>query len=281
MSLSELDWPILNREGFFPGPTETEKIFYARVAETHKLLTNQTLRQNIPAEFNKFSKPTQNSLKITLELFGVAPSWAAIVYDNFKLAPWHGAVTWLFTDDNSNIYLPLIQLKAKMKTKSRYLIYHRDEIIAHELLHASRACLKSHRFEELIAYKSSKNKFRRWFGALFSHEIEAKLFVISTLISAIATLFSAFFLFLPLIMILLLALRLSSSHIKYFRARRKLEQILVNPRFADHVIFRLTDDEINQFAQLKVNHINQYINKMRSSSFRWQFLLSIYKLKGS
>lgn len=97
-------------------------------------------------------------------------------YSNKGLLPWQGGAT--FIDEDKIV----IQLRKAYERKEKiYGIYPKEEIIAHELVHAKRMHLDEPCFEEILAYRTSSSPFRRYFGPLFRSSFESVLFLLSFL----------------------------------------------------------------------------------------------------
>ncbi len=95
-----------------------------------------------------------------------------INYSNKGLRFWEAGCTW---SDGS------IQLRKVFEKKRVWLLYSRDEIIAHEQVHAKRLHLEEPVFEEILAYRTSKSRFRRYWGPIFRTPKESLLFALTLL----------------------------------------------------------------------------------------------------
>lgn len=87
-----------------------------------------------------------------------------------------GCAFYLYPD-----FFALFIIRRAFATRSRWLIYSRRELLAHELCHVARIGLGSHRYEEVFAYQTSTSAFRRLAGSIFRGQWEALWFVGSTL----------------------------------------------------------------------------------------------------
>lgn len=116
-------------------------------------------------------------------LFDVDIDSVPIEYSAKGLRPWEGAVTWI---ENGQAR---IQLHPRLKTGSLFFgLYSRDEILAHELVHALRAHLNAPRYEEYLAYWTSPHPWRRLLGPLFEKTWEAPLLIASFLLPPVGAL---------------------------------------------------------------------------------------------
>ena len=143
------------RRGLIRGPREDEEAFARRCAQCQPIAGEEWAIAH----------------RRTQELFGFTVDWVPLTYSNQKLPFWEGAATWI-----SETGLPHIQLRKAFK-KGRHLGYSRDEILAHESVHAARMAFDEPRFEEIIAYQTSKSPLRRFFGPLFRRTWESALFM--------------------------------------------------------------------------------------------------------
>ena len=132
----------LYARGIFPGPGEEEAAFIARASKL---------------ESCGFVCPNVKQLYIC------APDWLRISYSNKNLTPFEGGATWI---DEANI--PSVQLRKELEKGSYLRLYKRDEIIAHEAVHAMRMAFNENQFEEILAYSTSKSAVRRFSGPHFN-----------------------------------------------------------------------------------------------------------------
>ncbi len=163
--------------------------------------------------------------------------------------------------------------------KKRWLIYDRDELLAHELCHVARIGLQSNIFEENFAYKTASSRFRRKVGGMFRGPFDAFLLLGSTLILLLSQVTKTFFLpgldvayFWGVVGLAVLSLgtRHLSACLKFRKCLKKLAG--VSPDFFLAVAFRCTDTEIHQLASGKVGDIRSWINSRTTDSLRWQVI---------
>lgn len=214
----------------------------------------------------------------TLALFDFAADWVKAFYSKKQLPFWQGAVTWLG-------YPPLIQLHPNFKKGSYLKLYQRDEVLAHEAVHAMRLPLASKRFEEHFAYQTSKSAWRRWLGPLFHTSKESSLFLLLLLCSVLASYLLIWAPALTLLKLLIalpwLALaygliRLSLEHRTLRTCEKNLRDVIRNPQKARALMVRLTDQEIATFAALSSAHILAYALLEQERSLRWRQLFLAY-----
>lgn len=277
-----------NSQGIFPIPNECEQGFVQRA----KTLLEDAPKENRKADF------VQSLLK---EVYDIAPSWVPIIFDDKGLHFWEAGCTWYENDINTGY----IQLKKKLEEKKTlFAIYDRDEILAHELVHAVRLPLQSKRFEEIFAYLVSwyiakkKNQgicskffilFRTTFGPLFFTPFETSSFLLLTLITTFCTLFIPFFSFgtdldyllsftccIPLVALSFFLVRLCTTWMRFWQCKNNIcsfYQKSIDMHNALAIMVRLSDEDIMKIATFKKN-IEQ--NKENDCSFYVSFIQKIY-----
>jgi hypothetical protein len=226
----------LARRGFLPASDESEATFYARGGAAVSQV---------------------EGLDYCEQLFGVRPDWVPLFEGRAKLAPWQGAVLWVDEENR-----PTIQIAPRRG-------YAREEMIAHELIHAVRLPLRSKRFEEIIAYQTSRKRWRRFFGPIVRTPSEVYVFFFALLCQWIPF-FGCRFIFPALLLFGLMRLCLTQR--VFYRCRRKLSQCVGKEALA--LTARLTDEEIALFAQLEPDAIRAYIAQQQQ--LRWKMLKSLY-----
>jgi hypothetical protein len=244
MSLSHLA-----KRGFLPRAHETQNAFYQRIAPY------------LPTNLNEKMK---EALFTCQRLFDVEPDWVPLIEGRSKLSFWQGAVLWVDEQEQ-----PLIQV-------AKCLFYNRDEMIAHELIHAVRLPLASKRFEEIIAYQTSSNWWRRTFGPIIRTPREVYIFLCSLLCSWIPLFWeeAAYLRFATPLVALFALLRLYLTQRVFRRCREKLSLLLGCRRSGLSLTARLTDEEIALFAKWSPQEIRAYI--LDSKELRWQMLCFCY-----
>ena len=137
-----------------------------------------------------------------------------------------------------------LQLRKGFK-KGSYLRYSRDELIAHEAVHAARGAFEELTFEEVFAYFTSEKKWRRVLGPMIHRPWEVWPFLMGLGIG----------LFFPLGMwgaTCWLAMgfgRLIRTHRTFKKGYMQCLKVVKEPKLARALLFRLTDGEIHLFAK--------------------------------
>ena len=156
-----------------------------------------------------------------------------ISFSNKGLWPWEGGCLWEKDGEK-----PLIQLRKVFLKKERYLwFYTRSEILAHEAVHAKRLGYKEPIFEEILAYQTSPNRFRRFFGPMFRSSKETIFFILASFMAFLS----------PLPFLVLLAMYLTRL-VKYQSIFLKLKKMALKkfgcPKVAFSHLVLLKDAEI-------------------------------------
>lgn len=230
---NEIEELSADKKGFFLGPRETKEEFVLRIDKIKKTVLEET-EELIPA-----SHWTWARLHLK-ELFDFEPDCLPAFYSDRSMLPWQGAASW-FEEDR----ITAVQLRNALKKGIYLWVYSRDEILAHEAVHAARSALGSDRFEEFFAYMTSKNRWRRVIGPIIRRPWEVWPFLI----------FSWAGPFFPLAFLgaaLWAAIgfwRLALGHLTLKKAGEKLGEKIKDARKIRSILVRLTDREIEMLAK--------------------------------
>ena len=230
----------LSRRGFIPGPGESEERFVKRVQAAEDFFLNP------PEEFQGMQRvpaPHWDWVRHHLgELYDFQPDSLIAYYSNRQLAPWQGAASWIFDVQPGPICA--VQLRRKFSRGSYLGLYSRDEILAHEAVHAARSAFEEPASEEFFAYYTSSAKWRRVLGPIVRRPWEASLFLGALVLGLFLETF------LPAAVLFSFALwRLSAQHVRLRRAANKIRQRGKSEKTIRALLFRLTDGEIRRLAQ--------------------------------
>lgn len=298
-TISDQELLALNKRGIIPGPLEVETDFIKRAHFCLNLIQElvQSGESAIPLDQLNSDISKQAlipALAATEELFDIAPDWIPLIFSNENLPPWHGGCAWIFQMNDETPTAALLQLRKQFYHSDRYLrIYDRTEIIAHELTHVGRMLFEEPRFEELIAYRTSKSRFRRWLGPIVESAKESLCFVIMlgmiimadiALIATgqhVAYEWAVWLKAVPLSFIGYGIWRLWSKHGQFNRCLQQLTAVYHNQYTAQAIVYRLTDQEIVLFARSSGDTIRQYICDHTTSSIRWQLITKAYPIPSS
>lgn len=280
MSLTSEEINLLNHQGFIAGPGESEEDFKKRVAYCHAL-KNEIANQ--PAE-----DILQEAYPLTKKWFDIAPKWIPCLFDNHQLALWHGGCAWIFQKNNSTPTGAFLQLRKIFYKQPAFLgIYKRSEFVAHELSHVGRMMFEEPRYEEFLAYQTATSLFQKYFGPLVRSSLEAIIFVVTLILILILDMmvltggyFSMYFQIqwlklIPVGLILFALGRLFKTRMTFVQCLNNLKQTVGES--AQAVIYRLTDNEIDRFAQMSSDDIKTYAMKQEKKELRWRQIYEYFR----
>lgn len=220
----------LNRSGIVPGSEETEEAFLKRVERLKKRESSS----DVPSFHWDWARLQLKNL------FDLEPLYVEASYSNRSLTFWQGAACWV--DETGDVS---IQLRENLRKGTYLKMYERDEILAHEAVHAARAKIEGNRFEEFFAYMSSDKKWRRVFGPIIQSSWEIWPLLFFGGLSWI----SNWGFFLSALWLLFGFFRLIRSHTILNRAASHLMKDLLDVRKVRAILVRLSDEEIVRFAR--------------------------------
>lgn len=284
-------WAEWNRLGLFPGPGEEEEAFHQRVAFCQDLRTHlkEAVDSQLPfeEEESQSAQILEKAFSSTQSLYGIAPGWVPLFFGNYRLAPWHGGCAWIFQLDSEAPTSAFLQLRNKFReSPTLFKIYHRDELVAHELSHVGRMLYQEPQFEEFFAYNSSPSRWRRWLGPIFESSKESFLFMVLlsfvilfdfallSMDAQMTTWIWGMKLF-PAALIGWAMGRLTYRHHTLSQCLDKLKEFIPEGK-AEHLLYRLRDSEIKLFSSIPKDKILEWIDQQSTDSFRWRFLKSLY-----
>lgn len=269
---------LWNRQGMIPGPNETEELFLQRT----KVNLTQDWTTELPFKPLQCASRTilNSSLSTIFFRYNIKPDWLPVVFNNYRLAPWQGAATWIIANADGP-QTAVVQLRKHFETSETYLkIYERDEILTHEFVHGGRIAFEEPRFEEILAYRLSPARFRRVCGPMIQSQWEAVALLAALMIGAILLLFfptiSLVSYLLAAFGITALIIRTGIRHWRFNRCLQSLEKTLGDPHNAEAVIYRLSDQEIIDFGGWSAAQIRNYCEDERAKSLRWRVIALAY-----
>jgi hypothetical protein len=283
-------WQEWNKQGFIPGPEESEEAFQERIVFCQNLAQHlvQTVGANFPFDMGdqQSREILEEVLPFTQKLYGIQPQWVPLFFNNYQLSPWHGGCAWIFQLNDHTPTAAFLQLRARFRNSLTFWgIYQRRELIAHELAHVGRMLYQEPEFEEFFAYQSSSTSWRRWLGPIIQSSKES-LFFIFLLVAIIIIDFALLSLptmtalawwvkLIPLALVIFALGRLIYRHRILQRCLQRLEAFY-SPQQARHLLYRLRDNEIKQFSHSSPLAIQEFMDQAIYQSFRWRFLKTLY-----
>lgn len=281
----------LNHLGLIPGPEETAEAFAKRA--DYCLHLKSHLSQEIKATFEgehsadpEVLEPARTQL---LSFYDMSPDWIPLFFSDYRLPFWQGGCAWIFQTEEDSPTAALIQLRQSFRHKDCYLgIYHRDELLAHELVHVGRMAFQEPHFEEILAYRTATSSFRRWLGPLVQSSIESVVFILILGLIIVcdfflialdrmdAYLIAIWLKLIPLVLIIYALYRLGRRQIRLKKCLTSLQACLGSEEKALAVCYRLTDEEIYAFAQMSSEEIKAYGDSQSAKELRWRVIRSAY-----
>ena len=214
--------------------------------------------------------------EITFPLYGFAFSRfpGFFLSENVGLL-WGGC---LITDTESP--LGVFFIRESFRTRKRFFIYRRQELLAHELCHAARHELADWAMDEFFAYQTSPSRLRRYLGNCFIRQSDAIFFALPAIVLLAAQTAQSFLL--PRLPIwpfwiaalgypCLLFLRNHLGRRRLFRAEKNLKRF--GMRNARAILFRATGEERKELAELKDQAGFAEFLKRHGEELRWRVTL--------
>ena len=286
----------LDSHGLIVAPGETLEAFAARIDELLRTrarfdlcTSDEAGSESLEAEVGfkvGAIEPIDASIigeaaEKTEKLFGFRADWVPAFFPTRGLGLLWGGCT-VITDSG----FPVFFLRRGFRTKPKWFIYSRNELLAHELCHAVRGCMEDETYEEHFAYMTSDSGFRRWTGNCFRHERDAIMFLIPVvLLLAVQFIVYSGLLNIPIWPFWIaafafptfLVMRNIPERRTFFAARSKLERAgFANP---DAALFRMTADEIRALARTPDDRIESFLREKSGAELRWQILIQRFQFQ--
>ena len=219
--------------GLIPGPEESAEEFYLRAAKAVSL--------------------DHPEWKDTPQKFGFKVDLVPLNYSSKKMRVCEGAVTWISDD-----HVPTIQLHPRFK-KGSFLGYQLQDVLAHEAVHAARVRFNEPQFEEVLAYATAPQAWKRFLGPIFTSTWQPVILLLSFLAG----------LFKPVIPLFILGLGIG-----WLVYRQRVFKKCLR-KFSLSFVLCLTDKEMRRFATEPREKIQAYLEGQ--NSLRHQLLKSLFK----
>lgn len=274
----------LDARGFLIGPDESTGEFLARVGRIRALYADfdAELEKNGSAElFGIFKVRSsdriapeilQEAALKTDELYGFALEYVPGFYLQRGMGVFWGGCMLGDPESGFSVFM----LRAAFRNRKRFLNYHREELLAHELCHVARQSMSETALEEFFAYRTSTAPLRRYLGNCFITDRDTWCFLIPVLLLPVAEMiklmwhpgFPAWiFWLLALIAPAWLLLRNAWSRALVKKACTGLQKAGVAKPLA--VLFRCTFSEVRALGKLSGPEILQRVREKAGSSPRW------------
>lgn len=238
-----------NAYGLFPAPTQSEADFAKKI----QWLNPQNL--------------TPSTLPLMQQL-DLNPAWVPMRHDRKGLSFWEGAALWE-EQIAPNARIPTLQIPPHT-----YIPY--DELLTHEMVHAARIDFHDHQFEEVLAYRTSAKRWRRYWGPFFRTPKETRVFLCLLALVLVGESISTSSGWLGIILATFIGgwIRLHCTHRCLERCLNNLKSTMPLPEKAEALLLRLSDEEIREFARLNLDQLAPAI--LSKNSWRWKLLRKIY-----
>ena len=182
-------------------------------------------------------------------------------------------------------FFTMFIIRRTFKTQEKWLIYNRDELLAHELCHVARIALLSEEFEETFAYQTSASSFRKLIGGIFRKQTDSFMFLGVTFILLFAQILRTQWLhsipiwpFWSLVGLVFAWLLIRHAfHCRRLGIAQRHIAELFGMDNALPVIFRCTDAELHRFASTPSQTLKTWITEQ--TSLRWQIIRKRFPLK--
>jgi hypothetical protein len=211
----------------------------------------------------------------TSQPFAFKIDWVPAFYAKKSMGILWGGCAITFPEDEYAVFI----IRREFKNKQTWLIYSRDELLAHELCHIARAPINDTPFEEHFAYSVSKSRLRKAIGNCFQQEIDALMFIlpiflllgvqIYQLISGSCFSLIPFYLFAVIPPMFLL---LRNFYLKNIFNKAKKKLLSAGITRADAILFRCNGSEIKDFSKLDKDSVLGYLEASKEKDLRWEII---------
>lgn len=275
----------LDRSGFMPLPGESAEAFLARFKESEETFADfesALEKEGSVTLFDDFQVTSKDRIPPeiiaeaagrTRELYGFENRRVPGFFLSGKVgALWGGCMI----GDPDNGFAVML-LRSQFRKRSKWYVYERAELLAHELCHAMRQSLSDIYLEEYFAYQTGRSFLRRNFGNCFIKGYDAILFILPTFILLGATMLREFgamnfplwpFWVLAGIYPLFLLIRNFLSIRQVRRGEKKLRSFGIPQPGA--LLFRCTLAEIKAIGRMKSKEeFKRFLEDMSGRELRW------------
>jgi len=226
--------------------------------------------QRIPQELiSKVSETTR-------QFYGFGIDWVPGFFADQSFGWLFGGCAYYFDPE----FFALFIIRRSFAKRNRWLIYNRDELLAHELCHVARGGLRSSFFEEEFAYAVSNSAFRKTVGGMFRTGREAYAILGGAMLLLVVQVIRLFFWYalpiwpfwcLMIAIVAYLVARLFQLRTLIKSARRNLKQIAGEQ--TERVLFRCTDEEILRISGMKEEGaLREWLAARPAESLRWKVI---------
>ena len=271
----------LDARGFLIGPEEALADYAKRLKEIRDnvIELNEELKKG-PKQFFEFSLVAKDRIPMgifrgdaesaTRGLYDFSIDWVPGFYTNTSMGILYAGCALYAYEDFFAVFI----LRKSFQKKSRWLIYSRTELMAHELCHIARIGFRSQVYEEYFAYQTASSGFRRFIGGVLRSTKDTWIMLGSVITMVIAQVI----LTLqgnptPLVIIfpLLASVYLLGRYFKALGQIRRAQKSLTTAYGADAalpLLFRASDTDIAALSEQ--DDPREWIAERAKDSIRWQ-----------
>lgn len=223
----------------------------------------------------------------TRRLYDFAIDWAPGFYTNSKMGfLFAGCALYSRAE-----FLVVCVIRKAFLNRKKWLIYDRDELLAHELCHVAHIGFETENYEELFAYQTSTNWFRKLFGGMLrtTKETYILLGAVVTMLLAqtwnVTTRSPLEWNLAPmpqiiaglLCVVVFILIRYLQTFYRFRRALGHLRRVVTNPDRALAILFRCSESEIRTAATTHdPERLRHWITTMAAQSPRWKIIARKY-----
>ncbi len=212
---------------------------------------------------------------LTEQLYRFSIDWAPGFFLSKDIGLLWGGCAIADTEKPLTIFL----IRDSFRHRSRWFIYDRRELLAHELCHTARG-LRDYKLEEFFAYQTAPSRLRRYLGNCFIKKYDALLFLLPVLLLLGVQLFQTFaevefpiwpFWIIALLYPIFLLGRNQLARNRFFRAKKRLLKFGYCEAAA--ILFRSTWDETGIIAGLKTKQeFLNFVDSVADNELRWKII---------
>ncbi len=229
-------------------------------SRTHFLMRADSSEHRLPS--NRVEKEALDRLE---SLFGIRPDWPKVSYEGGGIRFWEGA--YILSEGG---IVQSIVVHPRFLKRGGFLGYRASEVVAHELIHAVRAPLGESKFEEHLAYMTSRSALQRTLGPLFEKPSESLAFLLLALIAALASFWTLLLLATFIGSLFALFVRL---FLRRLQLKKALQELLQKGAGAHRILLFLKDSEIIELGHHK---LEAFLARLRASpELRHQQILEL------
>jgi hypothetical protein len=271
----------LDERGFLIGPDEAIADYAKRLKEIRDnvVALNEELKAG-PKQFFEFSLVAKDRIpmsvyrgeaeSMTHGLYDFSIDWIPGFYTNTSMGILYAGCALYAYEDFFAVFI----LRKSFQKKSRWLIYNRTELMAHELCHIARIGFRSEVYEEYFAYQTASSGFRRFIGGVLRSARDTWIMLGSVILLLVMQVINVLRgNYTPLVYLIPLA---AGTYLlgRYLIARgrvRRAQRNLANAFGEDAalpLLFRSSDADIAALSQQE--DPRDWIAKRAKTSIRWQ-----------